>query len=307
MKKARVKYVLMLLAVVSVWGLDPLVNRYFYGYFSAAALSALSTLASAILFVALAVRHREKWDRRYLTVALPIALVNSLACVLQRIGLQYTSPTRYAFLEHLSCLSVPLVLLLFFRKRPSAAQWAAALLCLLGCGFLSGADILHGSIGIGDLLCAAAGLMLGVGIVTTARCTEGMDIRLFTAVHSVTYFLTSAVLCLSLHCIRVGGAPIEEIVLTPKPLPILAAVLFGLLSVGLCWLLRNEATRHLSPSLVAVITPLAALITAAISILRGLDTPTPAFFAACLFFLSAAILAGLGEKKGTAHTEKSPW
>ena len=87
MKKAEVKYVLMLLAVVSVWGLDPLVNRYFYGYFSAAALSALSTLASAILFVALAVRHREKWDRRYLTVALPIALVNSLACGLQRIGL----------------------------------------------------------------------------------------------------------------------------------------------------------------------------------------------------------------------------
>ena len=305
MQKTKPLYLCMLLTVVAVWGCDPLINHYLYRYFSAAALASLSTFVSAVLFLILAAKRLKFLNRRYFQIALPIALVNSLACVLQRIGLQYTTPTRYAFLEHLSCITVPLILLIFFRHRPSAMQWTAALLCLLGCYLLAGTDIFRGSVGIGDLLCALAGLMLGVGIVTTARCTEKLDMRLFMAVHSVTYFLTSASLMLGLHFIQIGGAPMERIVFTPQPLPILAAALFGLLSVGLCWLLRNEATRHLSPSLVAVITPFAALITAILSILRGLDAPTPALLTACALFLSAALLSGLCEKADALASESS--
>ncbi len=295
MQKTKPVYLWMLLIVVVIWGCDPLVNRYFYQYFSAAALAALSTLVSAVMFILLAGKRLFHVDRRYFSIALPIALVNSLACVLQRIGLQYTTPTRYAFLEHLSCITVPLILLIFFKKRPSVPQWCAALLCLLGCFLLAGGDILEGSVGIGDALCAIAGLMLGIGIVTTARLTDGMDIRLFMAVHSVTYFLTSAAMMLALNFIFVGGAPMERIVFPLAPLPILAAVLFGLLSAGICWLMRNEATRRLSPTLVAVVIPFAAVVTAVLSVLRGLDAPTPAFLAACLLILAAAVLAGLGE------------
>lgn len=297
-KKNNPVYICMLLTVVFVWGFDPLVNRYLYKYFSAAALAALSTFVSAIMFLAVAGKGLKNLNRRYFKVTVPIALVNSLACVLQRIGLQYTSPARYAFLEHLSCVTVPLILLVFFRKRPNVPQALAAVSCLAGCALLAGADILKGSIGIGDLLCAAAGLLLGFGIVATAHFTDGMDIKLFMSVHSVTYFLTSVSLMLALHFIPVGGAPMERIVFSFSPLPILAAALFGILTAGICWMLRNEATRHLSPSLVAVIAPFAAVITAVLSILEGFEEPTPAFLSACALILAAAILAGLGERQG---------
>lgn len=300
MKKTKsLLYVCMLLTVVVVWGFDPLVNRYLYKYFSAAALAALSTFVSALMFLFAAGKGLKNLNRRYFKVTVPIALVNSLACVLQRIGLQYTSPARYAFLEHLSCITVPLILFVCFRKRPNAAQALAAVFCLAGCFLLAGTDILKGAIGIGDLLCAAAGLLLGFGIVATAHFTDGMDIRLFMAVHSATYFFTSLSLMLALNFISVGGAPMERIVFTLSPLPILAGALFGLLTAGICWLLRNEATRHLSPSLVAVIAPFAAVITAVLSILEGFDEPTPTFLSACALILSAAILAGLGELKST--------
>ena len=140
------------------------------------------------------------------------------------------------------------------------------------------------------------GLMLGAAIVFTSEYTEGLDIRLFMTVHMCTYFLTSLALMLGLHLIPVGGAPIERIVFTLSPLPLLGALLFGLLTVGLCWLMRNEATRHLPPALVSVIAPFAAPITAVISVLTGYESPTPSLILASLLILAAAILSGLSER-----------
>ena len=292
----KLRYLCMLLAVTVVWGLDPLINRYLYKYYSAAVLCTLATLASALVFLFLERKRLKKPDRRYFTVALPISLINSLACVLQRIGLQYTSPARYAFLEHLSIVSVPIVLFAVCKKRPRVPQLLCALLCLGGCLLLAGEGVLEGEVGVGDVLCALAGLMLGAAIVFTSEYTEGLDIRLFMTVHMCTYFLTSLALTLGLHLIPVGGAPIERIVFTLSPLPLLGALLFGLLTVGLCWLMRNEATRHLPPALVSVIAPFAAPITAVISVLTGQESLTPSLILASLLILAAAILSGLSER-----------
>lgn len=297
MHTPRRRYYFMLCAVVLIWGIDPVVNRYFYGYYSASALCALSTFASAVLFLFLARASLSRENLADARAALPICVCNSLACVLQRIGLQYTTPARYAFFEHLSCVTVPFLLFICFRKKPSALQALSAALCLLGCLLLAGEGAVRGSFGIGDVLCILAGILLGTGIVFALRCTGKIDIRFFTAMHMSVYFLTSLFLTLALHFIPSQGAPIEEIRFALSPLPLLGAVLFGLLSVGLCWMLRNEVARRLCPTFVAVFSPLSAVITAAISTLLGLERATPAFLLACLMIFCAPILAGLGEEK----------
>ena len=300
------KYYFMLCAVVLIWGIDPIVNRYFYKYYSASALCALSTFVSAVAFFVLARTSFPKVNLAGSRAALPVSLCNSLACVLQRIGLQYTTPARYAFYEHLSCVPVPLVLFICFRKKPSPLQILSAALCLLGCFVLAGADAIHGSFGIGDMLCIIAGILLGAGIVFAFRCTGKMDLRAFTAMHMGVYFLTSLFLTLALHFFPTRGTPIEKIRIPLSPLPLFGAALFGLLSVGLCWMLRNEAVRRLSPSFVSVFSPLSAVITAAISALLGLEKTTPAFLLACLLILFAPILAGLGEEGRKKDSDVSP-
>ena len=303
MKSSNKKYYLMLLAVIALWGIDPVVNSYLYEYYSAAALSALLTLASAVLFLVLARKTLVRKNLPLLRIAIPVCLINSLACVLQRIGLQYTSPARYAFFEHLSCVTVPLILLVCFRKKPSLLQILSALLCLGGCLLLAGEGAIYSAFGIGDLLCMLAGVLIGAGIVATAKFTKGMDIGFFTAVHMCVYFLTSLSLALALHFIPIGGASAEPIKFSFSPLPLVFAVLFGMLTVGICWLMRNEATRHLHPTAIAVLSPLSAVITATISVLLSFEKATPAFFGACALILAAAILAGLGENESP---EKSP-
>ncbi len=297
------KYYLMLFAVVLCWGIDPVISSYLFNYYSAAVFATLATFVSAIFFLIYMRKDLKKLSGPYLRIALPICLVNSVACILQRIGLQYTTPARYAFFEHLSCVVVPLILFLCFKKRPSAQQCAAAVLCLGGCLLLAGADVVSGSFDIGDVLCILAGILLGVGIIATSRYTQGMDIKLFMVVHMCTYFVTSLSLMLALHFISVNGAPMERILFTPSPLLLLAAAIFGLLSVGLCWLMRNEATRHLNPSSVAVIAPISAVITAFISILLRIEVATPPTLIAFALILSAALLSGLSERPSSNPQE----
>lgn len=287
----------MLILVALIWGLDPIVNSYLYKSYSAAALSALSTLLSACVFFLFSVKKLRLLNRSYLTVALPIALLNSLACLLQRIGLQYTTPAKYSFLEHLSCVTVPLLLLFFFRKRPSPRQWLASALCLGGCLFLTGAGAQLRSLGVGELLCATSGILFGISIVATGIYAQGLELGLFMMIHMLTYFLTSVGMAVGLHTITNGGQPIERFVFSTEPLPLLAGILFGFLSVGVCWLLRTEAARRLSPATVASVMPFSAVISGMVSVLVGYDHLTPSFLLSSAMIVTGAILSGLEDTK----------
>ena len=151
----------------------------------------------------------------------------------------------------------------------------------------------------------SAGILLGFGIVFTAMCTHGLDITLFMALHMCTYFLTSISLAIAMNFIRIDGAPMEAFVFTLSPLTLIFAALFGLFTVGICWLLRNEATRHVHPTAVAVIAPFSAVITAVISILQGMERATPSFLIACTLILASAVLAGLSEEAPSEEVDTS--
>ena len=71
------------------------------------------------------------------------------------------------------------------------------------------------------------------------------------------------------------------------------AALFGFLSVGLCWLMKNEAIRHLPPTTSAVIGPFAAVVSAVVSMIRGTDVVTPSLIIAILMIMGSAALSGI--------------
>ena len=161
-------YYAMLFAVILTWGIDPVINSLFYKHYSATALVSMATLLSSIMFFLVSLKKLKYLNRRYLAVAVPICGLNSIACVFQRIGLQYTTPASYAFLEQLACVVVPIVLFIFARKKPTITQCAASAICLVGCFVLSGLGSEGGfALGVGEILCAIAGILLGLCIAAT--------------------------------------------------------------------------------------------------------------------------------------------
>ena len=133
-KTPKYIYYLMLITVVITWGIDPVVNSHFYNYFSTSALISLATLTSTIVFFILSFKKLKYLNKDYLKIALPISALNAIACMLQRIGLQYTTPANYAFLEQLSCIIVPIAVFIFIKRKPTVLQCIASIcVCISVC------------------------------------------------------------------------------------------------------------------------------------------------------------------------------
>ena len=254
-KRRSFIYYLMMITVVITWGLDPIVNSKFYEYFSASALASLSTFCALILFLVISIKKLRHFNKSYFKIALPICMINSLACILQRIGLQYTTPASYAFLEQLACVVVPFASFIFTKKRPSLTQASASVVCLIGCLIFTGVLESGFSLNAGTLLCASAGILFGVCISATGAFTKELDIGLYMILHMASYFLVSASMATALNFIAPNRVPIEAFKFSFSATLIIPAILFGLFSVGFCWLLKNEATRNINPTAVAIIAP----------------------------------------------------
>ena len=230
----------------------------------------------------------------YFLLAIPTGFFNGAASVLQKIGLQYTSDAHYAFLENLSCIVVPFLMLLFVRKKPSALKLIASALCLAGAFILNskGSGV---SFNIGDILCAMAGILYGVNIALTGAFAKNLHSSIYVMLQM---FVTSAIAfatSFTLNSIMVDGAPIEPIRLPDKFLPYLALVAFGLLTNALCWIIRTRSMRKIDATVVSVIMPFSAIVTAIISVIRGSDKLTIELIFGGLFCFSAAILSGFSD------------
>ncbi len=265
-------YYAALFFVVLVWGLDPVIMSYFYRYYSASMLTAIGTGVSFLFLLLLNAKKLRQLNARYFKVAAPISALNSVACLLQKIGLQYTTPANYAFLEHLSCVVVPIMLFILIRKRPTLPQAISAVLCLGGCFILCGVGTAGPTtLAFGDILCALAGILLGACVALTGVFGKGLDMPLYMIVHMGVYFLISVLSTVGLNFLMLDGTIAEPIHFTFDLRLLLLASLFGLISIGLCWLLKNTATVKLDPTVVAIISPFAAVISATVSVLIGQD------------------------------------
>ena len=176
--RARWPYYAALLFVVFFWGCSSIIYSYLYKYYSASVLSAIMTFFSFLFFLALSWKRFAKFDASYLKFGLPACLLSSLAGVMQRIGLQYTTPAHYAFLEHIACVVVPIVVFLLVRKKPSISQGFSVVFCLVGCFIISGADF-SSAFNIGDVLCFLSGILYGVSSALIGTYGKRLDTVLF--------------------------------------------------------------------------------------------------------------------------------
>lgn len=289
------KYYLMLIFVVLFWGIDPIINAYFYKYYSAAVFSAILTFFAFAFFLILSIKKLKLLNRDYLKIAVPICVLNAIACLLQRIGLQYTSPAHYAFLDHLTCVSVPIMMFLYLKKKPQWSEVTSCALCLVGCFILTGMSFSGFSFNIGDILCGSAGFIFGICSASIAVFAKKLDITLYMMIHTAAYFLVSLILAISLNFITVNGAPMEAAKFTSNPLLIAVVAVFGLVDIAICWLCRTEAVKHVGPTTVTIVMPLCAVITGVVSVIFGMDSINPNLLIGGAIVLVALLLPTLSE------------
>lgn len=281
-----------LIFVIFIWGVAPLITLYFYDYFSPTIRLAMGAAVSGIAMLLISAKHLKLLNKTYFKIAVPTGACVGIANILQKIGLQYTTPTHYAFLENLSVVVVPIILFLLIRKRPSPLTLCSVGLCLLSSLVLT--NMLSGSgqmYPVGDLLCALAGIIYGVNIAVTGTYAK----KFFVPLYLTIQILTEAVLGFG-SAILLHATGIEPILFTPSARLLFLNVLFVLTSSTLGWLIRTNSMKKVDPTVVAVMMPFSSAVTTFASILWGKDTLSLPLVIGTVLGLVAIILSGLGDR-----------
>lgn len=91
----------------------------------------------------------------------------------QTYGLITTTPGTNAFLTAVYCVLVPFMAWGLYRKKPTAYNWAAAVMCIVGIGLISLSGDL--SIGQGEALTLLSGVLYALHIMALSRYGESDD------------------------------------------------------------------------------------------------------------------------------------
>ena len=286
-----------IIVVIFIWAAMPSVKKVLIGNGISASLYAmLSHLFGALAMLAVSAKQLKSIDRRYFRVAVPTGLSVGAAALLQALAYNFnTSPTNQAFLENLSCISVPLLVFLVVRRRPNFVSVVACALCLLSSMVLAGVLDVGLRFSAADILNALAGLLYGVNIAFTGIYAKRFVPSLYVLIQMIVQVGFYAVMTVVLHFVSIGGAPVDPIFFTPSVPLILAIVGIGVLASALCWTMRTSAMRYVSPTVVAVMMPFSAVVTAVIAVLAGQDSATPSLLLGAGLGLAAGLLSALGD------------
>lgn len=281
-----------LLFVVLIWGTSPLLTLYFYDYYSPTIRVTLAAFTSAVALGLLSFKKLHLLDLRYLKIAVPTGIFYTAANMLQKIGLQFTTPAHYAVLEQLSCVVVPVLLFLLIRRKPSWLTMLAAGLCLCSTVILTGFSAnAPGVSSLGDILCALAGIFYGFNTAATGIYAKKLDAPLYLMVQMLTETVISGICAVVFHSIG-----FEAVQFTFDWRIVLAHAVFVLFTSTIGWVIRTNALKHVDASVVAVIMPFSSAVTAVLSVALGKDAFTWNLAAGVLIGLLAIILSGLGEQ-----------
>ena len=287
MKPSKSKYYIGILFVVLVWGAYPVFAKTLLSFYTPSLWDATASLISVICLL-IANRKKLKWlDWRHLKVALPTGLFFSLAGLTQKFGLTMTTPAMCAFLENLTCVCVPVLMLVFAKQKLTLAKVISALLCLGGVFILCNGN-LSGGFGPGVILCALAGVLYSVNIASTGAFAQKLDTRLYLLIQFAVHFVISATYSLLF---------VKQPQFSFEPLHLGALVGTVLLSTVLCWIIRTACLKKLDASFIAVAMPFCSVVTGVISILTGADKLSFALVGGTILIFAAIVISGLADSK----------
>ena len=198
------------------------------------------------------------------------------AYTVQNLGLMETTPGKNAFFTAVYCVIVPFLYWVVDRLRPDRFNVLAAVLCIVGIGFVSWDGGF--SIGYGEWMTLLSGLLYACHIVATSKFAQGRDVFLLTVIQ----FATTAVCCW-VGTLITGGFPAAG-------LPARAwwvLIYLAIAATTLALLFQNIGQKYTSPSSAAVLLALEAPFGVAFSVIFTEENPTPfMYFGFLLIFVA---------------------
>ena len=299
MKRTKPIAFITLIIVVALWGVAPVISKSIFdgAVYSPGILIALRGLFSIIAMAIIINKGFKKVNKSYL-ICIPAGIILAAAYIFQFVGLKYTVPSKNAFLENISCITIPLFMFIFVREKPTWYSIVSALICVVGSLFLvgNGFDFLHffrsGNL-LGDGLSAIGGLFFGLDIAFTKVFCKDKDPLLY-----VFFQLVILTVVATGYSFIFEMNVFDEFAISFEILDILQVIFLGVICTALCWVARAWAMKSIDAVTVSLLVPLSAVIASVLSICLKLENFTwNLLIGGVIILLSIAVSAILDYRK----------
>lgn len=235
------------------------------------------TVAAAVLALVFWKRWK-KIDRSYWWRGAIMGVFLYTAYTVQNLGLMDTTPGKNAFFTAVYCVIVPFMYWVVDRLRPDRFNVLAAVLCIVGIGFVSWDGGF--SMSWGDVLTLISGVLYACHIVATSKFTKDRDVFILTVIQ----FAVTAVCCWAGTFVT-GGFPVEGLPARAWWVLIYLAVA----ATTLALLFQNIGQKYTDPASAAVLLALEAPFGVAFSVVFTEESPTLFMYVGFLLIFVAVL------------------
>ncbi|TCZ75465.1 DMT family transporter [Paenibacillus albiflavus] len=276
------KYVgeLGLLLVAVIWGIGFVATAISLETLTAFQVMAIRFLIAACLMSVIFMKHLRTLNRSVVRAGIMLGIFMFLGFVLQTVGLQYTTPSKNAFLTAVNVVIVPFIGYMLYRRRVDKFGLLGTLLAILGVGVLSLEA--QFSLNLGDGLTLLCAICFAFHIFFTGEFVKKHSPIGLTIVQMITACLLSVIVVIFRG---------EALHINFASKGILATVYLGVISTTIAFLLQTIAQKHTTETKAAIILSTEALFGALFSVLILHEILTIRMVIGIILILAAIIVA----------------
>ena len=272
-----------LIAVTVIWGGGFVASDMALKSLRPFQIMAIRFLLATILMGGASIRELKGIDFKELRAGILMGCALFVGFAFQIVGLQYTTPSKNAFLTALNVVMVPFIAFLILKKKISMKSIAGAVMAIFGVGLLS----------------LEKNLSLGLGGALTLVCAVGFAFQIFFTSEFVKKYravvlnfvqMLTAVL-LSVVSLFLFGE--TEFHVTAQGW--LSVLYLGVISTALCYLLQTASQRYVDETKAAIILSMESVFGTIFSILILHEQVTLRMICGCVIILAAVIVSNLAD------------
>ena len=201
----------------------------------------------------------------------------------QIIGLQYTTPSKNAFLTALNVVIVPFIAFVILKKKIGAKGISGAVMSVFGVALLS----LNGNftVSLGDGLTLFCAVGFAFQIFFTSEFVKKYPASVLNTVQMFTAFVLSAI------SLMIFGE--NDFQVTTQGW--LSALYLGVVSTTICYLLQTACQKYIDETKAAIILSMESVFGTIFSILILHGVVTVRMVIGCAVILAAVIISNMSE------------
>jgi drug/metabolite transporter (DMT)-like permease len=182
MQKYMGEIALMITAII--WGSGFVASSISLDYFTPYQILAGRFLIGAIILTVIFHKKLKNINKSTMIKGVVLGIFLYLAFALQTVGLQFTTPSKNAFLTAVNVVIVPFIAFVIYKRKIDVYELMGAILAMVGVGILS--LKLSAEINIGDLLTLGCAFGFAFHIFFTAKYVKDSDPVTLTLIQMMT-------------------------------------------------------------------------------------------------------------------------